>query len=290
MRYTNIHNLPKTIVNAVTADHYVKAGRIGVTSLISAPRQVILRNRNHDQIIEDVADNIWRMFGSHSHQILEESTTSGMKEFRVKGIFSDWKVTGIIDLYEDGILYDYKVTSVWAAVFGLKPEWEAQINCYHYLFKRGTVRYTDEVSVAKIIAILRDWNKRRAATDKDYPNVQVVTMDVPLWPLKKTEQYIKDRVKLHQECQDLSEVDLPHCTPEEMWERPTTYAVNKGKNKRALRVFDTELEAIDFCEGHKDERKLWVETRPGEKVRCESYCSVSGFCSQYLGVPKTMGG
>ena len=286
MKYTNIHNLPKTIVNAVTADHYVHRGHISVTSLIAAPRQVVLRNRYNDQIVEDVSDNIWRMFGSHSHQILEDAGTKGVKELRVEGEFNDWNITGTLDLYEDGTLYDYKVTSVWAAVFGLKPEWEAQLNCYHYLFK---LRHTEEVNDAKIIAILRDWNKRKAK-DEGYPSVQVVTIGVPLWPLVETEEYIANRVKLHQRSQDLPEADLPHCTPEEMWERPTTYAVKKGKNKRALRVFDTEQAAKEFIAGHKDEKTLWVETRPGERVRCESYCPVSGFCSQYLGVPKTMGG
>ena len=39
--------------------------------------------------------------------------------------------------------------------------------------------------------------------------------------------------------------DLPECTPEQMWEKPTTYAVKKVGNKRATNVFNTKEEALN---------------------------------------------
>ena len=64
---------------------------------------------------------------------------------------------------EDGSvnLIDYKVTSVWAVIFG-KIEWERQLNCYAWLFRQKKENIGKSVGSLKICAILRDWNRRDA--------------------------------------------------------------------------------------------------------------------------------
>ena len=70
------------------------------------------------------------------------------------------------------------------------------------------------------------------------------------------------------------------CTPEEQWAKPDTWAVKKKNVKRALRVYETEQEAIDHV--NKEDVNLIIEHRKGELTRCQgNYCGVSEFCEQF---------
>jgi hypothetical protein len=109
-------------------------------------------------------------------------------------------------------------------------------------------------------------------------------IDIPLWDIKTTENYISERIKLHEQ------VPAPECTPEEKWERPTRYAVKKKGRKSAIRVFDNKLEAEleldnqeEKAKAKKKNDKFSIEVRKGENVRCENYCVVNKFCPYYKG-------
>ena len=73
--------------------------------------------------------------------------------------------------------------------------------------------------------------------------------------------------------------ELQECTPEDMWEKPTTYALKKTGGVRAKKVYSilTEAEA-GLAEAGKGYE---IETREGERTRCQKYCQVSQFCTQY---------
>jgi hypothetical protein len=63
-----------------------------------------------------------------------------------------------------------------------------------------------------------------------------------------------------------------------MWEKPTSYAIKKDGGVRAKSVHKTleeAQEALSTLKGYS------LEVREGERTRCEKYCQVSGFCSQY---------
>jgi hypothetical protein len=51
--------------------------------------------------------------------------------------------------------------------------------------------------------------------------------------------------------------EVPPCTPEERWGRPTRFAVMKQGQKRAVRVFDTREEA----EAYVTKAGLYAEQR-----------------------------
>ena len=73
------------------------------------------------------------------------------------------------------------------------------------------------------------------------------------------------------------------CTPEEQWAKPDTWAVKKKDAKRAVRVFETEQEAIDHSMLHEGIKYI-IEHRKGELTRCQgNYCGVSEFCEQFNG-------
>jgi hypothetical protein len=80
--------------------------------------------------------------------------------------------------------------------------------------------------------------------------------------------------------EQVADDELPMCTPEERWHKPDTWALKKKGNKRALRVYDSELDAEEhFRNGTMNGLKLEVEHRLGSDPRCESYCKVKEFCS-----------
>lgn len=276
MNITNHANLPDAIVQAVINDPY-NAGDcdISVTRLIGPPQLRILERQHQDDIEEDAADRIWSLVGQIGHGILERAETVAITEERLFAEVEGWTVSGQFDrlvLLPDGTLQDYKFTSVWAVLDGVKPEWEAQLNMLRYL---AEVNGYPPIRRLEIVAILRDWSKGKARAGGNYPRMQVKVLDVPLWSKGKTSRYMISRVRLHQAAEA---GNIPPCTPSERWERPTTYAVKKPGRKSAIRVFE-DMERAQALAGQTPNG--YVEIRRGESIRCADYCAVRDFCPQW---------
>ena len=290
MKYTNRHNIPQEIINAVHNDSYSKGkATISATGLLQPPRIRLLAQENYEKLTIDVSDEIWKLLGQSVHTILEranENNEDVITEQRMFTVVNDWTVSGQTDSIDvkSNTLKDYKVTSVWSIVSALKEgkvEWEQQLNIYAYLYKQTTGKTIDQLN---IIAIARDWNKNQyLRSGGDYPPSPVTVLDIDLWSDEEQEDFIKQRVSIHQE----AEVDylindkLPFCTDEERWRRKDTYRVEKKGRKTAVRVLDTQEEANEYIGGHKDSKLLKVVEAKGECVRCANYCDVAEFCNQY---------
>ena len=63
------------------------------------------------------------------------------------------------------------------------------------------------------MAILRDWSKLRVMQSDNYPRKQVVMVPVRRWTYDEQENYIKERIRIHQNAEKVSE--LPMCTATE---------------------------------------------------------------------------
>jgi hypothetical protein len=164
-----------------------------------------------------------------------------------------------------------------------KIDWEYQLNCYAYLLHKAKGA---TIKKLQIVAIVRDW-ARRDTVREGYPKAPIVVIDIPLWPVERQEAYIKQRIHLQESAFFDIEVgsDIAECTPEEMWERPTFYALKKEGNIRAKSVHETP-EAADQAlalatEKAKKGEKFIVEIRPGDRVRCSNFCQVAEFCDQH---------
>lgn len=276
MKITNKINLPLPLVEAVKAHKYDKGDAdFSVTGLIKPSRIVALERKHEDNLEEDASDRLWALIGSIGHSILaaaaENPEGSRIVEKKLFAEFDGVKIKGQCDLAEDGIIHDFKFTSIWAVKDGVKPEWEQQMNMYDCLARMNGM----EVSGMQIIAILRDWNVSASKRESNYPPSQVVPMWVRRWLPKEQEWFIIERIRSHQRALN---GDLPECTPAETWERPSTWAVKKRGNKRAVKVYDNDVDAV--AHAHMDSA-LSVEFRPGARPRCESYCAVSKWCQQY---------
>ena len=298
MKITNNFGMPQPFVDFAINDKYSKGkADISVTTLIDSPKIRLMKEKHDHQIEVDAVDMVWALFGTAVHSVLENSKQSedSITEERLYSTVSGWVLSGAVDRQEikdDNItIVDYKVTSVWSVIYG-KPEWENQLNCYAYLVNDKHAFNKSKVTNLKICAILRDWNRRDAERKEDYPKAPIVFVDIPLWDHEKASKYIIDRMALHQEAQILADVhgDLGLCNDEEMWKKNDTWAVKKKGQKRALRVLDSEEEAIKYIEWHNETDKAYtkktdleIEFRGGEYTRCGNYCSVADFCNQYKG-------
>lgn len=307
MKQTNKHNLPAPIVKALSRDSYSRgASNRSITQLIDSPRVRILQTEHDDDMTEDVSDLVWSVLGTAVHKVFEDEADEGAEE-RMFLEYNGWTISGAIDLQEKhydpdfggvvNVLTDYKCTSVWSIIYG-KEEWVNQLNAYCWLTRHAKGVNPEKL---RVVAILRDFNRRESERNADYPRAPIHIQEIPRWTDEQQDAYMEGRIKLHSdaEFERLTGGPLVHCSDHERWMKPTTYAVKKNANKRALRVFKTEEEAIEEAEGQEKMAeikkakakekgktiatdKFTVETRRGEAARCAGdYCHVATFCDQY---------
>lgn len=283
MKITNKHGLPETIVNVLKRPTYSKGGaNLSATELLDSPRVSQLKRLHAEDLEQDASEMVWSLFGSAIHGVLEHGKDEHHTvEERLHTTFDGWTISGAIDLQtttEDGIiLSDYKTTSAWA-VMNEKSSWTQQLNIYAWLVEKVKAVPVTEL---EIVAVIRDWNRREAESKEGYPPAPIVSIKIALWSFEDREEYVRDRLHKHADAHMCAEtkLEMPPCTPDEMWERPATWAVKKPKNQRATAVFSTEEDAKEKAESLGKE--YVVEHRPGERVRCQHYCPVNQFCSQW---------
>ena len=284
---TNIHSLPQIVVETLQTSHYDSGDSDAtVTQLNDAPQVGVLRKRHDSKMESDVSELIFSTLGSAFHHMLEETAEKKgeevVSEERLFVEIQGWKVSGAIDLQQiedDGVIVsDYKVTSAWSVIFD-KSDWHKQLNSYAYLVRHAKGMKVKEL---RIIAALRDWQRRKAAMEDNYPSSPIVVINIPLWSDEEQDKWMNDRVALHQKAifEEMTNGALPPCQPEERWEKETKYAVMKKNRVRAIKLHDVELEANEHAERLGKEH--YVETRKGECTRCvQDWCGVAQWCEQY---------
>lgn len=281
MKITNKNRLPAPLVQAVSRhDHTWESNTISVSGLIQPPQLRALSIKHYEELTEDAADRIWSLLGTLLHAALERHAhglNNVISEEELTTEVLGWKVIGHYDLSEmlwDGeLLTDYKLTSVWSVVNGVKTEWVQQLNLYAELIRRsGRI-----VRALQIVAIGRDWSQRQAKFDSGYPQQQVKVFDVPLWTTEHASGFLETRVRLHQEAE---KGIWPDCTFDERWAKNPKFALMKKNQKKAVRLLDRREDAEAMLDT-KPPRTHFIVERPGESVRCESYCPVSSKCEQF---------
>lgn len=291
MKITNKYNLPTAMVNALTKGTKYGGsqftGVYRVIQLCDAPQVVCLKRLHFHEIEEDASDRLWALLGDSVHYILGQTKNVGKDALAEERLRYELPgrgvtVTGQSDLYtEDGFIDDYKVTSVWSVLRGVKIEWEAQLNLYALLWQHSGF----EVKGLRIRAILRDW-QRSKVNGTDYPPCPFVTLPVKLWTKQEQLIALGSMVDAHEKARLTG---APECTPEQQWAKPDTWAVTKLGNKRADRVLDS----ADRAEAYRVQvegvtgKKFAVTHRPGGAVRCAEYCPVNRWCPQWIAMQNT---
>jgi len=297
MKLTNKTGLPEPIVNAIKNDGYSNGGAdFSVTGLLRSGYMNHLYKEHADGLVEDASDRIFSLLGQAVHGILERSalilksdeSSIGKavcitrmvvrnmllrkpKDYIVeKRLFADidgYKVSGQMDVIHNKTIQDYKITTVYK--LNDTSDFEKQLNIYRLLCHLNGI----EVDKLQANMIFRDWSKMKAIRDHNYPQTQVAIIDLPVWSLDETREFVSARIA--------EQVAKTPCTEKERWSRGGNYAVMKKGAKRAVKLFDDKESAEQFMPTHKDSSKLYIEYREPEYIRCQHYCAVSEFCEHY---------
>jgi len=276
MLYTNNGGLPKPLHDVLVNNAYERAeGTISVTELIDSPRIRQLLQRHNHEIVKDVSSMVFALVGTGLHVAMSRYN-KGVSEKRFYADYDGTAISGIPDLFEDEILYDYKTTSIWTDIFGVREEWKSQMNVYRWLLRKNDI----VINKLSLIAIFRDWTLSQVSRRDDYPPYPAKVYDIPLWTLLETSIYVGDRVSLHNSAAQEPDDKLPECTPEERWQEDAVYAVYQDGQSKAKRVLPTIAEANNWI-ALAPKAKYNIVTRPEEWKRCEEYCDASQYCNMY---------
>lgn len=283
MKITNRLNLPDMLVRAAQKEYTYQDKRYSITSMFESDRALMLKRRHNDEIEQDIAESIWMLWGSVVHYALETGIECRENEYveeHLEHTFENgYTLSGIIDHVED-FVDDYKTTSVWTVIFGSNNEhWKKQLQMGAYLHYK---EHGNWINKGRIIAILKDWNKRDVKDN--YPKLPVEVIEFDLGTPEEIEKWILDRFKRIEELEKMPDLDLPLCTDEERFNSGTKWAVKKKTYKKAFKVFDDFDKARDLLitleQKYPGEYEL-IE-RPGEDKKCQNYCSVCKFCPYYM--------
>jgi hypothetical protein len=281
MKFTNNLGLPQPLVSLIVNDDYTKGDAdYSVTELFGPPRMRMLKQEHYDDIVIDVSDRLFALYGKLIHKVLEEAEENELSEERYYVELAGKRISGQVDRFilSGNVLQDYKFVSTYKFKGGVPMDYEQQINSYAYLLRRNGYG----VNRAYIIAMLRDWHKGTAlkSLPEVYPQKQVIKPRVKLWKMADIEKVLKERIAVHEACKS----ELPLCSEEDMWRNKTEYHVKKIGGKRAIAKYYTMAEArahVDTFPGD-----YFVDKKEFEPKRCQLWCDVAEFCAQYKNMSK----
>lgn len=192
--------------------------------------------------------------------------------------FEGWTIGGKFDMVADGIVQDFKSTSVWSWIKGNKDDdYRLQGSLYRWLNPK---KITEDF--IRINFIFTDWSKRDLRTP-GYPQKRVEYKDIPLLSLKETEQWVRLKLAVINQYFNLPEKELPHCTDTELWRSDPQYryfadpAKASDPNARSTKNFSDLVEARKFMS--EKGGKGTIVTKPGEPKAC-GYCAAFEACTQ----------
>lgn len=271
--------LPEALVKAVSLEKHNGENEISATTLLKGVKEILITDRHWEELKADVSDNVWALFGTAIHALLEKESPDTFTEEKFWSKIGDWNVTGRVDCYDMSkeIIYDYKCTSVWKIVFKNFEDWEMQGKIYAWLLKQKGLN----VKECRFIALLRDWSETESLRKEDYPKTQIYVhkFEITENDLEETEKFIKDKLEQLSTFVNTPDDNIPECTKEERWAEETKYAVMKEGRKTAVKVCENKDEADKMAKELGD--KHYVEERKGKDKKCGRYCPCRAFCSYY---------
>ena len=282
MIITNKLKMPDAFVKAISNSRHNANKCLSATTLLKGTKEIILTDRYFDEITVDASEEVWAVFGTAVHSILEHQEDEAFKEESFSVDVFDYKVTGKVDRYDmkHETIEDWKTASVWKVIYHDFDDWKRQGLIYTWLLRQSGLN----VRHIRFVALLKDHSKSEAKKKADYPQtpVYIYEFDPTEDELTSIEAYIKDKVFEVSANAEKPDDEIAECSPEQRWSTPAKWAVMKEGRKTAVKVCDTEEEALNFIEElEKDKDKHFVEERKGQDKKCSDYCPCAPFCSYY---------
>ena len=282
MIITNKLNMPDAFVKAISNSRHNEPGTLSATTLLKGTKEIILTDRHFDEITVDASEEVWAVFGTAVHSVLEHQEDEAFKEEKFSVDVLDYKVTGKVDRYDmkHETIEDWKTASVWKVIFHDFEDWKRQGLIYTWLLRQSGLN----VRHIRFIALLKDHSKSEARKKADYPQspVYIYEFDPTEEELTSIEADIKAKVLDVSVNAEYEDDVIQACSPYERWASPSKFAVMKEGRKTAVKLCDTQEEAQAFIdELEKDKDKHFVEQRKGIDKKCSDYCPCAQFCSYY---------
>lgn len=200
----------------------------------------------------------------------------GFREVTVNGV--TYTIGGKFDMVADGIVQDFKTTSVWTWTKGTKDEdYTLQGSLYRWLHEDKITE--DHI---RINFFFTDWSKMMLRT-ANYPQKRCEHKDIPLKSITETQSWIENKLAQVVRYMDAPESEIPECTDAELWRSDPQFKYfsdpekAKDPNARSTKNFDNLVDARKFQmeKGGKGS----IVTKLGEPKAC-GYCPAFEACSQ----------
>lgn len=239
-RFTNKFGYPLAAVHAVLNDTYTRGdSEFSATTLISPPRIEALKEKHKNDIVLDIDDRIFILYGKMGHQLLEtygRGIGKGRVEQRFFGEIDGTRISAQIDsldLEDDGTLTDYKFTTVFGFKQAQKPkdDWIKQMNIQLELLRQNDL----DAERMRIWGMLRDWRPAEKRKERGYPE-KMAFHSIPMAERSRTQDMIKRSIEKHRQAKER----LPLCTEDENW---------------SGRRCEGYCDVSDFCEQYQKRRK-----------------------------------
>ena len=306
MNYTNQYNIPLPLAVFLATDHYdYTSGTISATSLLKPTRQLILASRlsSKDRVI-DLADMVSSRMGSAIHTAIEQAWLNPSKALKALGYDDDlikrikinpthinkddipvymerrtskqingFTITGKFDFVSQGKVHDFKSTSVYSYL--------NQSNANKYVLQGSIYRWLNPDIITNdcmyIHYIFTDWQRSKALSDSSYPQARVLTQPYTLLSIEDIEKYIIDKLNQYKEYMNKSDEEIPYCTAEDLWRKPTVWKYYKNPNSlKATKNFDNPSQAFAL---QQTNGCGVVKEVKGQVSACK-YCPAFALCKQ----------
>ncbi len=279
MIITNKHNLPKALVSFVSGEETFPKNTYRVTETLKGFREVLLYRRHRHEIVSDVSDMVWRIFGTAVHEVAakEPAGDGDMKEVRLEAKFSKYTLSGKFDFFDKSraTVVDYKTCSVWKVIKKDYSDWRKQLLIYSWLLRRQG----HKVRMGEVVAFVKDFSRKESEFREGYPKTAIVT--IPFKFSEKDfisiEKFLTEYFKKLEVSEHLPDGELPTCSLAQRFNSGERFAVKDLKTGKQ-NYFDSSGEAIAFARGRGGQ----VQRLEGRDVKCTDYCEVNKFCSYYL--------
>lgn len=289
---------PNIIADVMWAhkNHYKSYGDYSVTGLIDTPRVTRLKKRYEKLSEPEIIGTMPSIYGTAVHDYMEKCLSQYQMnpdveyelERSVYDKISDRIITGKFDVLANRKhMYDFKTCKTWKTVFDPDfEEWHEQQNLYAYLLHRRGI----DIETINIIALYQDWQEGQALRNSSYPQSQMIEYELEKWEPQVAEEFLRERLYIHKQCEELPDDELPECTREERWERfsdgrTVQYALMKDKSARAAvpgsLKCNSVKELVELARTKKLTGDSFIEVRYAQRKRCENYCSVNKWCNLY---------
>lgn len=284
MRVTNALNLPQAFVNAVSVKRHNAPGCFSATTLNKGAKEIVLTDRHYDELEVDAAENVWAVWGTAVHSLMESQQDNNFHEEHFEVPVSNSKVTGTVDSYdmEHAMIYDWKTASTWKVIYQDFSDWYQQGMCYAWLLTKSGL----EVRHCRFVALLKDHSKTKARTDSTYPQSPVFIYEFDVTPeeLRQTEARILTKVQEIEAAYQQDDDAIAPCSEAERWADGEKWAVMKNGRKSAVKLFDNRADAEAMA--GENGNSYYVEHRPAVSKKCLEYCNCCDFCSFYKSITK----